>query len=121
MRRDFLGLNALLHNFTGNESSEEFLAALNELSGRLAGALGELGAQLDETVYPFDHASGDMNLGEYVTGTDVLDENEVGRLYEVVEQCLTRLDAVYLRVLGRLTEIAVRVETAVGLARRTSD
>lgn len=46
-------------------------------------------------------------------GGEVLDAADVDGVHRSVHQSLERLDGLYLRVLGRLVDIATRVEVAV--------
>ena len=117
LRRDLFALATLLENFAGNEDSEEFLTALHCRTGRAVRRLVQLGAQLEPMAYPFNGECGRLSTARYVLGNEVLDENDVGSVCQVLQQSLERFDGLYLRVLGRLTDVAVRVEAAVGAVR----
>ncbi len=66
--------------------------------------------------YPFHNEGGERTAGEYVLGGDVVDENDLGQVYNAVGEAIERLDTLYLRVLGRLVDIAARVEKACGVS-----
>jgi len=115
LRRDLTTLATLLSNFEGNEDKAEFLQALQRASEQAAGRLGKLAATLEPEPYPFHNEGGQRTAGEYVLGGDVVDENDLGQVYNAVGEAIERLDALYLRVLGRLVHIARRVEKVCGV------
>ncbi len=115
LRRDMTTLATLLSNFEGNEDNAELLQALQQASQQATGHLGKLAAQLEPEAYPFHNEGGTRTAGEYVLGGDVVDENDLGQVYHAVGEALERLDALYLRVLGRLVHVVGRVEKVCGV------
>lgn len=118
LRRDLTALATLLSSFEGNEDNAEFLQSLQQASEQAVGQLGKLAAALEPEPYPFHNEGGQRTAGEYVLGGDVVDENDLGQVYTIVGEAIERLDALYLRVLGRLVDIAARVEKACGVNPR---
>ena len=81
--------------------------------------LGKLAATLEPEPYPFHNEGGQRTAGEYVLGGDVVDENDLGQVYNAVGEAIERLDMLYLRVLGRLVHIAGRVEQVCGVSAKS--
>ncbi len=115
LRRDLTALATLLSNFEGNEDNAEFLQSLQWASEQAVRRLGKLAAVLEPKPYPFHNEGGQRTVGEYVLGGDVVDENDLGQVYNAVGEAIERLDALYLRVLGRLVHITRRVEKVCGV------
>ena len=115
LRRDLTALATLLSNFEGNEDNAEYQHSLQRASEQAVGRLGKLAAALEPEPYPFHNEGGERTAGEYVLGGDVVDENDLGQVYNAVGEALERLDALYLRVLGRLVHTAGRVEKVCGV------
>jgi len=119
LRRDLTALATLLSNFEGNEDNAEFMQSLQRASEQATGRLGKLAAALEPEPYPFHNEGGQRTVGEYVLGGDVVDENDVGQVYNAIGEAIERLDALYLRVLGRLVHTVRRVEKVCGIPAKT--
>lgn len=115
LRHDLTALATLMSNFEGNEDNAGFVQSLQWTSEQAVGRLGRLAAALEREPYPFQNEDGQRTTGEYILGGDVVDENDLGQVYASVGEASERLDAIYLRLLGRLADITTRVEKACGV------
>ncbi len=115
LRKDFSEMFILVENLRGNEKGRELGEAIHENSLRLHQALVRLRALLEKVAHPFPismHAYAD--LSGYVL--DALPEaDDFERVFSASEKALSRLDALYQRIMGQLALIAGSVEGALGL------
>ena len=98
-------------------------AVIDELAGELRGLVGQVSRGVTGVSYPFPHARGAITLDQFVE-PDAPSHDEREALLNECLACLDRLFPLYEEVLGRLAQIASRVEetlapeTARGRRRR---
>jgi len=87
-------------------------ARVAQLEPELKQILKELTTRLDQVAYPFHHARTGMTLEGFVQSETAADL-QLGALYNNGARHVNQLSAVYQRVLGRLSFIALKVEDAI--------
>ena len=106
-------LVALLGHLDGNNNSESLIREILDYSNRVRTQIGGLKQQFERTDYPFDHAEGQMSIGQYLLRY-VPPQDEVGAVFEAGDQLLNKLVELLARSVSRLCVIAEAVETAQG-------
>lgn len=106
-------LVALLGHLNGNEQNESMIREILDTSGHVRRQIADLKQQFERVDYPFDHAEGQMTIGQYLVRI-VPPQDEVGAVYEAADQVLNKLVELTARAASRLCTIAETVETALG-------
>jgi hypothetical protein len=110
-----VALLTVLQNYKPNEVNPRLTNAILRGGKQLHERLQELGTALSGgMLYPFDHARGEVTLGQFAISA-VPDEKSIGELLEAAETVLDRLVPLYSRILGRLALAVEEVEHAAGL------
>ena len=89
-------------------------AVIDELAGELRGLVGQVSRCVAGVSYPFPHARGAITLDQFVE-PDAPSHEEREALFNECLACLDRLYPLYEEVLGRLAQIASRVEETLAL------
>jgi Zn-dependent protease with chaperone function len=82
---------------------------IEEAAGQLRGLLGQVSRRVSGVRYPFSHARGAITLDRFVE-PDARSQEEHEALFGECLACLDRLYPLYEEALGRLAQIASRVE-----------
>ena len=82
---------------------------IHEHAEQVRGAVGRVTGCISGVAYPFPHARGDITLDQFVQ-PDAPPQDEWEVLFSESVACLDRLYPLYEVVLGRLAQIAARVE-----------
>jgi hypothetical protein len=115
-RREWSGWTTLMHNLEGHRENEGFVRAIVEQAESLRARLGSLRENLSTAPYPFEHTHKDITLGEYLVTGPLPAPQDLGRIYGTTESTMRKIVELHSRVLGRLSEIAMSVENALGLS-----
>ena len=75
---------------------------------------------LKESRYPYEHAEGEVSISRFAM-SQLPSRNNLGATLSASGNAIDNLDALYLRAMGELAEIAEGVETALGIASKESD
>jgi hypothetical protein len=111
-RRTTLAL--LFSQFQGNETNKALIAILQTQEKALRSTLSDVVRTLGDLTYPFDHAKGQITLGQYLLPDGPLGA-DLGSLYSAAENLLELAGELYARVTGRLAQAAEGVEEVLGL------
>jgi hypothetical protein len=87
---------------------------INELVEQLRGLVGQVSRCISGVSYPFPHARGAIALDQFVQ-PDAPPHDEGEGVFNESLACLDRLYPLYDEVLGRLAQIAARVEETLAL------
>jgi Zn-dependent protease with chaperone function len=82
---------------------------INDLAGQLRGLVGQVSRCVSGVSYPFPHARGAITLDQFVQ-PDAPAHDEWDGVFNECLACLDRLYPLYEEVLGRVAQIAARVE-----------
>jgi Zn-dependent protease with chaperone function len=115
MRNSHAALLALAAHLESNEHRQPLINALRGRMQQVTTHLTGLRQQWMAFEYPFDHAQGQMSLAQYLI-PEAFSSDDLGSIHEAAQSVLERLPPLYVRLGGRLTGIAVQVETAIGIA-----
>jgi predicted Zn finger-like uncharacterized protein len=69
----------------------------------------------DALYYPFEHASDEISLARFAFPTGLPRPDEIGRVWEAVNDIVPRIDGLYFRAIGRLALAAEAVERLLKL------
>jgi hypothetical protein len=116
LRTAHANLDALCGKIEANSDNDWFLGKVREQMDVVYAAIAELRKPFASVMYPYDHAHGAMTISTYLL-KDMPLPNELGAVYEAAGEVTNKYVSLYLRLLGNLTVIAEKVETAVGLPR----
>ena len=107
-------LAVLLSNLEGHEEDRDLISAIRDQMEEVRNRLDRLRSSLCDVAYPFDHAKGQMSLGEYALAT-VPPADNLGAIYEAADELLGKLPSAYVRMVGRMVVMAEQVERLLGL------
>jgi Zn-dependent protease with chaperone function len=108
-------LGMLLRQVEGNQGDEQLYSEIMRRSLALRQELDQVEAALDtELVYPFEHGEGDISLKRHLLEV-VPPEQALGELLDAGSNFTSRLIDLYVRLLGKLSTAAERVEAELGL------
>lgn len=114
IRNDQIVLGLLISMLEGNDGNRQLLARIFDTMNSLHDLIHDLSEVLAFVPYPFDHASEDMTVAEFMLPELPEEENPI-ELYEAAGAIGESLPAIQTRVLGRMCQIAEIVETSLGL------
>jgi len=114
LRNSHAALAVLLSNLEGNEQNADLIKAIRSQMSTLFDKLAAVRGELSSVAYPFDHAKGQISVGEYALG-EMPTRDDLGGVFGAGEEMLDKLPSVYGRMVARLAAIAEQVESAVGL------
>lgn len=114
LREAHIGLAALAGELETQAKNEGLIFSLVKRMGEVYRMMLEVHNDCGAVAYPFDHAKGSISLGDYLLKSLPV-ENDLGGIYEASEELLATVYDLYARLVGRLTEIAEKVEKLVGL------
>lgn len=114
LRQAHLGLATLASQLEAHGKDESLISGLIKRMGEVHRLVLELRSDCEAVAYPFDHAKGSISVGDYVLKALPV-ENDLGSIYEAGEEILGSVYDLYARLVGRLTEIAEKIEKLVGL------
>jgi Zn-dependent protease with chaperone function len=107
--RKFSGWQLLLMNRGRHSDPARVDGVINDLAGQLRGLVGQVSRCISGVSYPFPHARGAITLDQFVQ-PDAPPHDEGEGVFNECLACLDRLYPLYEEVLGRLAQIAARVE-----------
>ena len=107
--RRFCAFNLLCTNRGNHAEPAKVDRVINDLAGQLRGLVGEVRRCVSGVSYPFPHARGAITLDQFVQPDAPPQEEWVAICNESLT-CLDRLFPLYYELLGRLAQIAGRVE-----------
>jgi Zn-dependent protease with chaperone function len=110
--RKLPGWQLLLMNRARHSDPARVDRVVDDLAGPLRGLVGQVSRCISGISYPFPHARGAITLDQFVQ-PDALPHDEREALFNECVACLDRLYPLYEAVLGRLAQIAARVEEAL--------
>jgi hypothetical protein len=108
---NFRSASLLLQSIGGNEEHEGLIQQLQAVQGQLLRGLRSLRPRLQAWTYPFEHASGKVDLAEMLIGRLPADD-DFGATLRAVEGLGDKYYTLYARVLGLLVHAAEKVEAA---------
>lgn len=108
-------LGALFEHAESKKDDEKFANVVitlgNGVREHLWGICNELG---DEPMYPYEHASGEVSLQDFIVPfIPKEDEASPGGYWELANGANDRANTLFFRILGDLTRVALQVEAAV--------
>jgi hypothetical protein len=116
LRNEFVATARLLGNIQGNEKNEALIAAIRGKMTSLRTQVAGLREPLQRVRYPFDHAKGDISIGDCLVER-IPDEEDLGGVMSACESLLETLPGLYVRLVGRLVMLAEEIESLLGLPR----
>jgi hypothetical protein len=113
MRNNNAALGAIVEHIS-NEVDQSLFHDIVDLGKRLYDQIVFLRPFYGQLLYPFDHAGGPKSIADFILPKVPAADN-IGNVHEAAEEMSERLLEIYSRGLGRLCEIADRVEGVFGL------
>ena len=108
--------NTLVQHLVANNQDKDVAIAVENLARELFPLLQRARSAFQNLKYPYDHASKDMSLSNFLV-PEVPIKEDLASLYHAANQLIESTPALYQRLLGDLVQIATAVETAVGLGK----
>ncbi len=109
-------LAILCNNLNGNQDNEALISAIRSRMQSVLVHIRQLKDALANVAYPFDHAKGQLSVGDYVVPSVPL-VDDLGGIYEAGGTLVDNLVTLHVRVMARIASICEHVETAIGLPR----
>ena len=106
--------NTLVQHLVANNQDKDVAIAVENLARELFPLLQRARSAFQNLKYPYDHASKDMSLSNFLV-PEVPIREDLASLYHAANQLIESTPTLYQRLLGDLVQIATAVETAVGL------
>lgn len=114
LRNEHAALTALLGNLQGNEENQKLISQILAQLTKICRLLESIQREVGETLYPYDHAQGDIQLGPYLLN-QLPPEDNLGAVYDAAGGTLDRYFQLYLRISSSLSQIAEHVEAVFDL------
>jgi Zn-dependent protease with chaperone function len=106
----------VLENWKGNEQNERLHNAILRAGRKLHDHLQQLSWKIGgTTVYPFDHADGEITLARFVLPAALPSADAINDLLQTTHEAIDKLVPLHCRLLGRLAPAAEEVERALHL------
>jgi len=116
LRNEFVAAARLLGNVQGNEGNETLIAAIRGKMVSLRAQVDGVRQPLQRVRYPFDHAKGDISIGDCLVER-IPAQEDLGGIMSACESLLETLPGLYVRLVGRLVMLAEEIEGLLGLPR----
>jgi hypothetical protein len=107
-------LVALFEQLSQDNSNQATIQMLQDQLGRSRSLIVNIRAALDSFAYPYDHAKGQISLGEFAL-SELPDGDNPGQIYEASGSLIESTSRLRARLAGHLCLVAERVESALGL------
>jgi len=115
LRTDYESIMNHLSHFEKRKEEPKFHAEIKKMAGDCRTDLQAVKASLSEIVYPYEHAEGKVNCGEFVAPVIPPEQNITGIIHSC-EACLDRWYRLHFRVLSDLATAAEQGETLAGFS-----
>ncbi len=116
LREHLFGLGLLMSRVQENGRNQAYWVELKRVAAIVRELMVKLHQALAATPYPFEHASGAIQVSDYLV-PEIPSDEQVGELAMAAEEMLAKLLALYFRAMAQLAVTAERVEAALGLPR----
>jgi len=116
LREHLFGLAFLMNQLGGNERNPLYWQEVLRVATVVAELVGQILTKLADVPYPFEHASGDVSVSDYLLNR-LPPANEVGALFAAADELHDKLGTLYFRLMAQLAVTAEKVEAAIGLPR----
>jgi len=111
-------LAALLSHIDGNQRNEALIRDIIEHCNRIAKQLTDFKNQFSAVDYPFDHADGQMTVGQFLLRY-VPPQDEIGEVFDAARGAGQKLMELNAKIISRLCAMAEAVEGVFKLAPLT--
>lgn len=116
LRNEHAKLAAICGKIQANADNGFFLNKVKAQMDTVYAAITDVRQPFANVMYPYDHAHGAMTVNTYFL-KDMPLPDELGSVYDAAGEIIDKYVSLYLRLLGSLTVISEKVETALGLPR----
>jgi hypothetical protein len=113
-------LYILLRNYKEEEGETAVVNAIKQLSAECDRQLQGVMRQVQGVPYPFEHTNEQLQLPEYIFQSYRKNLNPAA-IYHCCEDVIATVTSLQLRCVGQLANMALRVETSLGLIRTAQD
>lgn len=114
LRNQRAALGILVDNLQGNHENQSLIGEIKSRMRTMGQSIRTIHAGLGNERYPFDHAKGDISLADYAL-EKLPDPEDLGAILNAGSEMMDKLASLYVRMMARLTDAALEVETALGL------
>jgi Zn-dependent protease with chaperone function len=115
LRNDFETMMSHLQEYEERKEDPKFQKEAVKLVSNCRMNLRAVTEALSGIAYPYEHADGDVNCGQFAVRVIPQGEDITG-IIEISEDCLNRLYRLYFRVLSDLATVAERAEKLAGFS-----
>lgn len=116
LREHLFGLGLLMSRVQDHGRNQAYWVELKRVAAIVRDLMVKVHDAMVATPYPFEHASGAIQVSEYLA-QEIPPADEAGDLAVAAEEMLAKLLALYFRATAQLSVTAERVEAALGLPR----
>lgn len=112
-RNEYSAFSLMLQVVAGNEVSQDVITQITTLAEKLSVRLHQYADRFRDSMFPFDHAEGDITLTKYLV-PKVPAAQELGEVMEAGSLFLQQYHHLYFRCIGELCVLCQEVESGLG-------